>query len=119
MKGSVECSEFDIYYGDDNDALVPRATFFYSEKSLKLLIPSRYGWLNCGCCRIHCDEVEAFYNIARAYHHVGLVSLAASYYEKVLAISVEDYPLPELSEEDHLLEKDLKPGYCDLRREAL
>ncbi|GAB4839589.1 hypothetical protein Ancab_029112 [Ancistrocladus abbreviatus] len=64
------------------------------------------------------DSQEAFYNIARAYHHVGLVSLAASYYEKVLTISVEDYPLPELSEEDHRLMKDLKPGYCDLRREA-
>lgn len=60
---------------------------------------------------------EALYNIARACHHVGLVSLAASYYEKVLAIHEKDCPIPELSNEKPN-EEHLTPGYCDLRREA-
>ena len=60
---------------------------------------------------------EALYNIARACHHVGLVSLAASYYEKVLAIHEKDCPVPELPNEEPNKEH-LAPGYCDLRREA-
>ncbi|KAL2936930.1 General transcription factor 3C polypeptide 3 [Bienertia sinuspersici] len=60
------------------------------------------------------NSQEALYNIARAYQHVGFVSLAATYYEKVLAISQEDCSLPELIKVD----KDPKNGYCDLRREA-
>ncbi|XP_062120499.1 uncharacterized protein LOC133834772 isoform X3 [Humulus lupulus] len=60
---------------------------------------------------------EALYNIARAYHHVGLVSLAASYYEKVLAICEKDYPMRNLPSENQDTER-LRSGYCDLRREA-
>lgn len=61
---------------------------------------------------------EALYNIARAYHHVGLVTLAASYYEKVLAMQVKDYPIPKLPYEDSNLTANKKPGYCNLHREA-
>lgn len=59
---------------------------------------------------------EALYNIARAYHHVGLVSLAASYYEKVLATHEKDYPMPKLPSENPNTQHG--SGYCDLRREA-
>ena len=58
------------------------------------------------------------YNIARAYHHVGLVSLAVTYYEKVLATHEIDYPIPKLAYENTDLVENRKPGYCDLRREA-
>ncbi|XP_042495078.1 uncharacterized protein LOC122074317 [Macadamia integrifolia] len=61
---------------------------------------------------------EALYNIARACHHVGLVTLAVSYYEKVLAIREKDYPIPKLPNEESSLTEIQKPGYCDLRREA-
>lgn len=61
---------------------------------------------------------EALYNIARALHHVGLVSLAASYYEKVLATCEKDYPIPKLPNESQDSSESRKPGYCDLRREA-
>ncbi|KAK2975642.1 hypothetical protein RJ640_021087 [Escallonia rubra] len=61
---------------------------------------------------------EALYNIARACHHVGLVSLAATYYEKVLEIHESDYPIPTLPNENLGLTDNRKPGYCDLRREA-
>lgn len=61
---------------------------------------------------------EALYNIARAYHHVGLVTLAASYYEKVLATDEKDYPIPKLPCENPDIGENRKPGYCDLRREA-
>ncbi|XP_021733713.1 general transcription factor 3C polypeptide 3-like [Chenopodium quinoa] len=64
------------------------------------------------------NSQEALYNIARAFHHVGLVTLAATYYERVLAISQEDCPLPELIKVDKGPAKDVKSGYCDLRREA-
>lgn len=57
---------------------------------------------------------EALYNIARAYHHVGLVSLPASYYEKVLATYQRDCIIPGFP--DHM--EDWKPGHSDLRREA-
>jgi general transcription factor 3C polypeptide 3 (transcription factor C subunit 4) len=62
---------------------------------------------------------EALYNVARAYHHVGLVTLAASYYEKVLAMKEKDEPVPRLPYEKPLPDQqDLKSNYCDLRREA-
>ncbi|KAJ4964536.1 hypothetical protein NE237_016385 [Protea cynaroides] len=64
------------------------------------------------------NSQEALYNIARACHHVGLVTLATSYYEKVLAIREKDYPIPKLPNEDSSLPEIEKPGYCDLRREA-
>lgn len=55
---------------------------------------------------------EALYNIARAYHHVGLVSLAVEYYEKVLAIHLDNYNIPELVKETQSARD------YDLRREA-
>ena len=63
---------------------------------------------------------EALYNIARACHHVGLVSLAVSYYEKVLAMVEKDHPIPKLPNENwDIMEKNEKDsGYCDLGREA-
>lgn len=61
---------------------------------------------------------EALYNIARAYHHVGLVSLAATYYEKVLAIREKDCPIPILPNDNPDLMKTKHAGYCDIRREA-
>ncbi|KAG2713980.1 hypothetical protein I3760_03G004500 [Carya illinoinensis] len=64
------------------------------------------------------NSQEALYNIARAYHHVGLVTLAALYYEKVLATHAKDYPIPKLPCEDPDIVENRKPGYCDLRREA-
>ncbi|KAI3465484.1 hypothetical protein Pfo_022147 [Paulownia fortunei] len=64
------------------------------------------------------DSQEALYNIARAYHHVGLVSLATTYYEKVLAIHEKDYPIPILPNDNPDLMDTKKPGYCDLCREA-
>ncbi|KAG6530428.1 hypothetical protein ZIOFF_012660 [Zingiber officinale] len=64
------------------------------------------------------DSQEALYNVARAYHHVGLVTLAASYYEKVLAMHVKDYPFPKLPYEDSNLAANKKPGHCNLHREA-
>lgn len=64
------------------------------------------------------NSQEALYNIARAYHHVGLVSLAVTYYEKVLATHERDYPIPKLPYENTDLVENRKPGYCDLRREA-
>ncbi|XP_047955109.1 general transcription factor 3C polypeptide 3-like isoform X1 [Salvia hispanica] len=64
------------------------------------------------------DSQEALYNIARAYHHVGLVSLAAQYYEKALTTREKDYPIPTLPYENQNATKIKMPGYCDLRREA-
>lgn len=61
---------------------------------------------------------EALYNIARACHHVGLVSLAASYYEKVLAIKEKDYPIPKHNDKRPDLMESGESGYCDLQREA-
>ncbi|XP_022857588.1 general transcription factor 3C polypeptide 3-like [Olea europaea var. sylvestris] len=66
-----------------------------------------------------CDNSqEALYNIARAYHHIGLVSLATTYYEKVLAMPEKDYPIPKLPNENQDPMDYKRPGYCDLRREA-
>ncbi|XP_038879313.1 general transcription factor 3C polypeptide 3 [Benincasa hispida] len=65
-----------------------------------------------------CDNSqEALYNIARAYHHIGLVTLAVTYYEKVLATYQKDCPIPELFGENRNI-KHQKSVYCDLRREA-
>ncbi|PIA39223.1 hypothetical protein AQUCO_02700419v1 [Aquilegia coerulea] len=64
------------------------------------------------------DSQEALYNVARAYQHVGLVTLAASYYEKVLGTHEEDYPIPKLPTENTGLSGVRKSGYCNLRREA-
>ncbi|KAG5563220.1 hypothetical protein RHGRI_005844 [Rhododendron griersonianum] len=61
---------------------------------------------------------EALYNIARAYHHLGLVTLAAAYYEKVLAIHEKDYPIPKLPNENPDGMDNQKKNYCDLVREA-
>ncbi|OMO51533.1 Tetratricopeptide-like helical, partial [Corchorus capsularis] len=61
---------------------------------------------------------EALYNIARACHHAGLVTLAASYYAKVLASSEKDYPIPKLPNENWDVVENQNQGYCDLRREA-
>lgn len=69
--------------------------------------------------RLCSNNQESLYNIARAYHHVGLVSLAAANYEKVLAIHVKDCAIPRLPNENpDPMEGRLNPGYCDLRREA-
>ncbi|XP_039817629.1 general transcription factor 3C polypeptide 3-like isoform X2 [Panicum virgatum] len=65
------------------------------------------------------DSQEALYNIARAYHHIGLNTLAAVYYEKALAIEEEDHPIPKLPyEAGSCAQEDPRPGYCDVRREA-
>ncbi|XP_022716452.1 general transcription factor 3C polypeptide 3 isoform X2 [Durio zibethinus] len=61
---------------------------------------------------------EALYNIARACHHVGLVSLAVAYYEKVLATVEKDHPMPKLPNENWDGLENQKDGYCDLGREA-
>ncbi|KAI4356966.1 hypothetical protein L6164_000943 [Bauhinia variegata] len=68
--------------------------------------------------RICGNSQEALYNIARAYHHVGLVTLAAMYYEKVLCTYEKDYPIPKLPNENPDMTENHQPGYCDLRREA-
>ncbi|CAH9105284.1 unnamed protein product [Cuscuta epithymum] len=63
---------------------------------------------------------EALYNIARAYQHVGLVTIAASYYEKVLSTPQKDCPIPRFPYDEcqyaHRIEKP--GGYCSLHREA-
>jgi general transcription factor 3C polypeptide 3 (transcription factor C subunit 4) len=59
------------------------------------------------------------YNIAWAYHHIVLITLAAIYYEKALAVEVKDHPIPSLPyDAGSSAEQDLRPGYCDVRREA-
>ncbi|XP_010521438.1 PREDICTED: general transcription factor 3C polypeptide 3-like [Tarenaya hassleriana] len=68
--------------------------------------------------RICNNSQEALYNIARAYHHVGLVTLAAPYYEKVLEIHEKEYPSPKLPNEDPNVAEERKLVNCDLRREA-
>ncbi|KAI9115356.1 hypothetical protein K1719_013675 [Acacia pycnantha] len=64
------------------------------------------------------NSQESLYNIARAYHHVGMVTLAALYYEKVLAIREKDHPIPKLPDGNLNATENHQPGYCDLRREA-
>ncbi|KAG4973670.1 hypothetical protein JHK87_030491 [Glycine soja] len=68
--------------------------------------------------RICENSQESLYNIARAFHHVGLVTLAVIYYEKVIAMCERDYPIPKLPNENSDIIETHKPGYCDLRREA-
>nr|XP_043614711.1 general transcription factor 3C polypeptide 3 isoform X2 [Erigeron canadensis] len=68
--------------------------------------------------RLSGNSQEALYNLARAYQHVGLISIAATYYEKVLAVHQKDHPIPKLPNDGPEITNDLKPGYCDLRREA-
>lgn len=68
--------------------------------------------------RICDNSQEALYNVARAYHHVGLVTLAASYYEKVLSKQEKDYPLPKLPYEGSSVPENRTLGYCNLHREA-
>ncbi|KAJ7961663.1 General transcription factor 3C polypeptide 3 [Quillaja saponaria] len=68
--------------------------------------------------RICENSQESLYNLARAFQHVGLVTLAASYYEKVLATHENDYPIPKLPNENLDVVENRKSGYCDLRREA-
>ncbi|KAH7678957.1 TPR-like protein [Dioscorea alata] len=69
--------------------------------------------------RICNDSQDAMYNIARAYQHVGLVTLAVSYYEKVLTTQEKDHPIPRLPYEENFLASDnYHPGFCSLHREA-
>ncbi|KAG2290439.1 hypothetical protein Bca52824_050043 [Brassica carinata] len=68
--------------------------------------------------RICSNSQEALCNVARAYHHVGLVTHAASYYDKVLAIYEKEYPMPKLPNEDPNVAEERKPVSCDLRKEA-
>ncbi|XP_077231618.1 tetratricopeptide repeat (TPR)-containing protein [Tasmannia lanceolata] len=64
------------------------------------------------------NSQEALYNVARAYHHVGLVTLAVTYYEKVLAVCEKDYPIPKLPNEASSVPESQNPGYCSLHKEA-
>ncbi|CAK8567105.1 unnamed protein product [Lathyrus sativus] len=68
--------------------------------------------------RICENSQESLFNIARALHHVGFVTLAAMYYEKVIGINERDYPIPKLQNENIDVNENEKPGYCNLRREA-
>ncbi|KAH7678990.1 TPR-like protein [Dioscorea alata] len=69
--------------------------------------------------RICNDSQDAMYNIARAYQHVGLVTLAVSYYEKVLTTQEKDHPIPRLPYEENFSASDnYHPGFCSLHREA-
>lgn len=67
---------------------------------------------------------ESHYNLARAFHHVGLVQLAVNYYEKVLVMVQKDCPLMLLPNETTgflPVESDKTlpyAGHCDVRREA-
>ncbi|KAJ7521433.1 hypothetical protein O6H91_19G054300 [Diphasiastrum complanatum] len=75
------------------------------------------------------NSQESNFNLARAYHHVGLVHLAVTYYEKVLLHFEKDHPVMKVPHEDasggtssnHSTLKansDQQVGYRDLRREA-
>ncbi|BBN06711.1 general transcription factor 3C polypeptide 3 (transcription factor C subunit 4) [Marchantia polymorpha subsp. ruderalis] len=70
---------------------------------------------------------ESNFNLARAYHHVGLVQLASTYYEKVLSTYVKDRPPVKLPHEAVEIETGIPPkkvtsdhdlGHCNLQREA-
>lgn len=72
------------------------------------------------------NSQESSYNLARAYHHVGFVTLAVKYYEKVLSHFEKDLHMPQdflvlqddiLQNVDMTAEKSSK-GTCDLRKEA-
>ncbi|KAI9174460.1 hypothetical protein LWI28_017606 [Acer negundo] len=64
------------------------------------------------------NSQEALYNVARACYHVGLVSLAATYYEKVIAMKEKDYPILRHPNKNPDLVGKQESGYCDLRTEA-
>ncbi|CAA7405089.1 unnamed protein product [Spirodela intermedia] len=64
------------------------------------------------------NSQEALYNVARAYHVVGHYTLAASHYEKVLAMEERDHPIPRLPNESPTLPETVNPGYCNLHSEA-
>ncbi|XP_015168450.1 general transcription factor 3C polypeptide 3 isoform X3 [Solanum tuberosum] len=68
--------------------------------------------------RLSGNSQEALFNFGRACHHVGLVSEAAIYYQRVLDTHEDDYPIPKLPNENLDPVENRKPGYCDLRREA-
>lgn len=91
---------FDVRLKNKHQCVVQGMAFLF--KYLKL----------CG------ESQEALFNIARAYHHVSLMSLAASYYEKVLSIRENDYPIPQLPYESQHLRENQNSGYCRLHREA-
>ena len=61
-------------------------------------------------CAVKNFMQEALYNIAQAYHHVHLVTLATSYYEKMLAIREQDYPIPKLPCENPDIVENQKLG---------
>lgn len=85
--------------------------------SLYYLVMSSTTYQTC-ILKVKIHFQEALYNIARAYHHIGLVSLATTYYDKVLAMPEKDYPIPKLPNENQDPMDYKRPGYCDLRREA-
>ncbi|KAL3694342.1 hypothetical protein R1sor_007993 [Riccia sorocarpa] len=73
------------------------------------------------------NSQESNFNLARAYHHVGLLQLAVNYYEKVLSTYEKDRPLVKLPHEaaDILtgeapkrVMSDRESGHCNLHREA-
>ncbi|KAH7427586.1 hypothetical protein KP509_10G050600 [Ceratopteris richardii] len=73
------------------------------------------------------NSQESNYNLARAYHHVGFVTIAVHYYEKVLAHPEKDYPRTNTLEDPFVTFGDslqsseadgIVKGMCDLRREA-
>eukprot|EP00246_Nothoceros_aenigmaticus_P003425 TRINITY_DN14585_c0_g1_i2.p1 TRINITY_DN14585_c0_g1~~TRINITY_DN14585_c0_g1_i2.p1 ORF type:complete len:363 (-),score=47.56 TRINITY_DN14585_c0_g1_i2:149-1174(-) len=71
---------------------------------------------------------ESYYNVARAFHHVGFTHLAVLYYEKVLAHFEKDHPIVTVTHQrDEFGAEILKEpvdsvkkqfGHSDLRREA-
>ncbi|KAI3870567.1 hypothetical protein MKX03_022760 [Papaver bracteatum] len=64
------------------------------------------------------NKHQSLYNVGRACQHVGLVTLAVSYYEKVLEMRQKDCTIPKLPNEESGIQETKKSGYCDLRREA-
>ncbi|KAL2633355.1 hypothetical protein R1flu_004834 [Riccia fluitans] len=70
---------------------------------------------------------ESNFNLARAYHHVGLLQLAVNYYEKVLNTYEKDRPPVKLPHEaadiltgeaPRKTASDRESGRCNLHREA-
>ncbi|ERM99764.1 hypothetical protein AMTR_s00099p00131860 [Amborella trichopoda] len=61
---------------------------------------------------------ESNYNIGRAFQHVGLVTLAVSYYEKVLEVYEKDYPSPKHPDGNFNRSENPKEGYSNLHKEA-
>ncbi|KAI9207344.1 uncharacterized protein BJ171DRAFT_494333 [Polychytrium aggregatum] len=48
------------------------------------------------------DTQEVFYNIARAYHHIGVWHLALKYYDRVLSLASEQMAQDSSADEDSL-----------------